>query len=139
MIGEPKMPTSSQGEKSPGEEEFLRKRESKKELLKKIGNVGEYEREKIENTLKDARHLVAVIENYLEMVKFCDENEIYIEKRTDLGHLRAPNGIADQLQKISIIFEKGQYEIRDSITQGESDRIYTERIKPREDALKIIS
>ena len=39
----------------------------------KVENIDQYEREKIETTLKDAKHLVAVIENYLKTVAYCDE------------------------------------------------------------------
>lgn len=51
---------------------------------KKVENVDKYEKEKIESTLKDAKRLVAVMENYLEMVKFCDEQGIKIKNRTNL-------------------------------------------------------
>jgi hypothetical protein len=39
-------------------------------------NIDSYEREKIESTLVDAKHLVEVIENYIAMVKYCDDNGI---------------------------------------------------------------
>ena len=101
----------------------------------KVENIGRYEKEKIENTLKDAKHLVAVIENYLEMVKFCDEQGINIRGRTSLEKLRypdAPAGPDSDLGKIAIMFESGQAELAKNLTKEQGDQIYEERIKPRE-------
>ena len=101
----------------------------------KVENIDQYEKEKIETTLKDAEHLVAVIKNYLEMVKFCDEQGIDIKGRTSLEKLRypeAPAGPDSDLGKIARMFESGQTEIARNLTKAQADQIYEERIKPRE-------
>ena len=101
----------------------------------KIENIDEYEKEKIERTLKDAEHLVAVIKNYLEMVKFCDEQGIHIKKRKSFDRLRYPNGPAgpdSDLGKIARMFEGGQIEIGRYLTKEQLDEIYHERIEPNE-------
>ena len=101
----------------------------------KVENIDQYEREKIETTLKDAEHLVAVIKNYLEMVKFCDEQGIDIKGRSSLEKLRypdAPAGPDSDVGKIARMFESGQAEIARNLTKTQADQIYEERIKPRE-------
>ncbi len=100
-----------------------------------VENIDRYEREKIEYTLKDAEHLVTVIKNYLEMVKFCDEQSIDIKGRSSLEKLRypdAPAGPDSDLGKIATMFESGQMEIAKNLTKAQVDQIYEERIKPRE-------
>lgn len=115
--------------------------EAKKEMdinapeMSKIENISEYEREKIERTLNDAKRIVAVIENYLEMIKFCDEQGIDVIGRTSLNDLRRPNGPAgpnSDLGKIARIFESGQTEIAKNLTKEQVNQIYEERIKPKE-------
>jgi len=103
--------------------------------ITKFENVDKYEKEKIENTLKDAKHLVAVIENYLEMVKYCDEQGIDIKGRTSLEKLRYPNGPAgpdSDLGKLSQVFESGQSEISKNLTREQVNQIRRERIDPEE-------
>lgn len=118
-------------------EQFPQNEDTQEAIEKpKIENLDEYEKEKIEMVLKDAEHLVAVIKNYLEMVKYCDENGIKIKGRTNLEKLRyegQPAGPGSDLYKIAQKFESGQLEIAKNLTQEQGDKIYNERIKPREE------
>jgi hypothetical protein len=101
----------------------------------KVENINEYEREKIEATLRDAEHLVEVIKNYLEMIKFCDEHGIVIERRTSFAKLRspgAPAGPDSDLVEIARMFESGQTEIAGYLTKEQIAQIFSEeRIEPR--------
>ena len=95
--------------------------------------IDQYEREKIEQTLRDAKHLVAVIENYLKMIKFCEEQGIKIEGRTSLEKLRYPGepaGPDNDLTKLLSMFESAQDEITKNLTKEQADQIYEEEIKP---------
>jgi len=106
----------------------------------RVENLDEYEKEKIELVLKDAQHLVEVIRNYLEMIKYCDENGIKIQARTNLEKLRyegQPAGPESDLGKIARKFENGQYEIARNLTKEQGDWIYENRIKPREEREKV--
>ena len=93
---------------------------------KRVENIDVYEREKIERTLVDARRLVAVMENYLEMVKFCDEKGIVVKGRTMFDQLRFPDGPAGpdgDLGKIEAMFQSGQKEIARNLREEEGDLI----------------
>lgn len=84
----------------------------------KIENMTVYEREKIEATLKDARHLVEVIENYLKTVDYCDEKGIELTERPPLEAIRRPGQLADPneaLRQLSVMFESGMTEMAKSI------------------------
>jgi len=100
-----------------------------------VENLDEYEREKIETTLKQAEHLTEVIRNYLEMIDYCDGQGIQIRGRTKLDNIRYPNAPAgpdSDLGKLASMFESGQNEIARNLTQEQGDEIYMTRIQPRE-------
>lgn len=106
---------------------------------KKVENVDKYEKEKIESTLKDAKRLVTIMENYLEMVKFCDEQGIKIKNRTKLDNIRyegAPAGPGSDLGKIESLFQSGQKEIGSNLTKDQIDGIYYDRILPKIEGVK---
>lgn len=76
----------------------------------RVENMSDYEREKINATLVDAKHLVAVIENYLKTVDYCDQHGIPLLNRPSLSDLRVPGGKADPvgpLRDLSVAFESG--------------------------------
>jgi hypothetical protein len=98
-------------------------------------NLDSYEREKIEATLASVKHLAGVMENYLSMVKYCDENGISIEWRTLLDDIRrpwSPAGPDNDLLKLSILFEQWQHEIARNLTKEQGDDIYNKYIKTSE-------
>lgn len=92
--------------------------ENYKDNEPEVENIDEYEREKIERTLADAEHLVEVIKNYLEMIKFCDEKGIKAENRTSLDMIRGPKGVAgpdSDMSKLRDMFMSGQVELKKNI------------------------
>jgi hypothetical protein len=92
----------------------------------KVENIDQYEREKIETTLKDAKHLVAVIENYLKTVAYCDEKGIELPNRKSLDAIRRPGELADPvgaLTKLSILFESGMSDMAKNINVSHKDEL----------------
>jgi len=75
-----------------------------------VENLDEYEREKIERTLLGAEHLVAVMKNYLEMVKYADENGIRLAHKPNLSGIRYPNAIFDPIRKDGLTSMAGVFE-----------------------------
>lgn len=91
-----------------------------------VENMDSYEREKIAATLRDAQHLVAVIENYLKTVDFCNEKGIDLSGRKSLNAIRGTGELADPagtLTKLSILFESGMSDMAKQIDVSHKDEL----------------
>ena len=100
-----------------------------------VENIGDYEREKIERTLADARHLVAVMENYLTTMQFCDEKGILVEERERHQGLRQPGALGDPagvLRDLAIKFEQGMADAAKYIHVSQKDELLSRY--PKKDA-----
>jgi len=96
----------------------MKKMDESKEDVKKIENIDEYEREKIERTIADLKQTTAIIDNYLKMMDFADTHHIKIDKRTLMDKIRyqdGPAGPDNDMIKLQGLFAKGQAEIAHSI------------------------
>ena len=92
----------------------------------KIENLGSYEREKIETTLKDAKNLVQHIEDYLTMVKYCDDHGITIADKVELSGVRIAGGPADPVGDIldlSVVFQRAKLALDRSLTPEQAKEI----------------
>lgn len=90
----------------------------------RVENLEANEKEKIERTLKDAEHLVKIIKNYLEMIKFCDEKKIKPSYRFTFDNLRRPNNPAgpdSDLSKLTSMFEQGCVQLARNIHVDDKD------------------
>jgi|SRR3989344_2142348 len=95
----------------------------------KVSNIDSYEREKIETTLNDSKHLVAVIENYLKTVDYCNENGIVLEYRSSLDNLRHPGGAGEVLADLARKFEGGMIDMAKSIHVSHKRALEAQMIK----------
>ena len=97
----------------------------------RVENMEHYEREKIERTLTGARHLVAVIENYLKTVDYCDEHGVALPNRKKLEAIRRPGELADpmgSLTELAVVFESGMNDMSKNINvshKGELEKRYS--------------
>ena len=79
-----------------------------------VENIRQKEKEKIERTLADARHLVEVGENYLKMIRKCNEKDLRLKRDITFEAIRGPGkpaGPDSDLGKISSMFEMAQAEV----------------------------
>lgn len=91
-----------------------------------VENIDQYEKEKIEVTLGEAKHLVAVIENYLETAAYCDEKGIKLPNRKSLAGIRRSGELADPvgpLTQLSILFESGTSDMAKNINISHRDEL----------------
>jgi hypothetical protein len=114
---------------------------SKKEEKESI-NIDEYEREKIEYTIKDVERLAGTMREYLAMLDYCDEKNIIIEGRDMFDKIRYPDAIMgpeNDINKLMSMFQKGQSGIAEKLSQedlSEITRRGMERSKERKEARK---
>jgi hypothetical protein len=90
-------------------------------------NIDEYEREKLERTLKDIELTLALGKNYLAMVESADRQGIRLERETHFDRLRMPNELMgpggklyEGIMELQGMFMSGQTEIAHQMTQEQA-------------------
>ena len=64
--------------------------------------------------MRELELLKGTMENYLEMIRFCQEKDIIVEGRSSLDYIRDPNrpaGPDSDIQKLLHLFQRGQNEL----------------------------
>ena len=117
--------------------------------MEKLINQEFKEKENIQKTINDAKHLIEVRENYYKMIKFCQENKIQIttteiddaeetlklakgisaKEITDFNGSRQADGLGMEFIALASKYETGQAKIAQQLTAEQTNQIYEEKIK----------
>jgi hypothetical protein len=125
--------------------------------MEKLNNSEFKKAENIESTIKNAKHLLEVKNNFYKMIEFCKENKILIRNSEEVQEVEmldssekelinlnekiANNEITDfdysnqagslkmQIINLASKYESGQKKIAKNLTAEQANQIYNEKIK----------